>query len=168
MIKQSAALFLFLLYSSTVFANTPLENPKHTKHLGNKIELLFFQHAGSGEVFSKAKSECYRLVLRDLDARIIYISNAPARVTGSYSIPEFVKAWQHHESSVHIKPNAILHAKTQDNRWVNDTATFSNIEYNAKEATLAYTLCPLDKNGLEEGKLKAVSLFIDPFHPWPP
>lgn len=166
MIKTKAPLLLLLLYSAGSLADPLLEKPKH---LGNKIELLFFQYAGAGQIIAKPESGCYQLILNQLNPRVVYISDAPARVSGSYSIPEFVKAWQHHESSAHVKPNAIFHAKNKNNQWVSETAVFSSLAFDSQKTTLTYTLCPLDKKEkLAEGQLESVNLFIDPFHPWPP
>ena len=168
MIKKTLFTLLTLACSSTiVFANPKVEQPKH---LGNKIELMFFQHAVTGKIVPEPRNpHCYKLVLNQLNERVIYISDAPARVTGSYTVPQFIETWRHNEKVNHTKPNAILHAKMQNKQWINDTAVFSNLQYDAKKASLTYTLCPLDKSkGFATGKLEAISLFIDPFHPWPP
>jgi hypothetical protein len=166
MIKEITCLLITFAFSAGICANTSAS----PKHLGNKIELMFFQHAGSGQILVESGNPpCYKLLLNKLDEQVIYISDQPARVTGSFTIPQFVETWHHNEQINHIKPNAILHAKNQHGRWINDTAVFSNLQYDAKHQTLTYTLCPLDKDkGLSAGKFKAISIFIDPFHPWPP
>lgn len=164
---KTISVFLTICYAGLSLANTGSEQTKPVK---NKLQLMFYQHAGAGQMLPSPKHpNCYQLTLSKLDERVIYLSDAPARVTGTYTIPQFVNLWQHNQKTDRIRPNAFLHAKTEKNQWINSTAEFLNLQYDEKNASLSYTLCPLDKQAqLTPGQLEAISIFIDPFHPWPP
>src|SRR5258708_6854336 len=79
-------------------------------HLGNKIELMFFQRASQGQITKdKTNAHCYNVVLSGLKDHVIYFSTEPARVTGTLTLPQFMETWEHNEHVNRIKPNAILH-----------------------------------------------------------
>ncbi|MBA2657353.1 MAG: hypothetical protein H0U70_10315 [Tatlockia sp.] len=129
-----------------------------------KPKILFFQHAGLGIITpEKLSGNCYSIHLSDLKAQIIFFANEPARTSGVMNWADFALTWAHND----IYPNAMIHA-FKDNKSVNDTVTLSNLHYDKINKTASYKACALDpKTKFAIGQLADVSVFIDPFHPWP-
>jgi hypothetical protein len=145
---------MVFLYQSSVVAKQPL----------HKAKILFFQHADLGAISpEKASRDCYHIQLSHLKEQVIYFANEPARTTGVMNWADFALTWVHND----IHPNAVIHA-LKDKKLVNDTVTLFNLEYDKTNHTASYKACSLNPNSkLATGQLVDVSIFLDPFHPWP-
>lgn len=182
---------LFLLTSSLALSNSALSAATTTpeavtsyakvkqvvsnkKHIGNQIELLFFQHAKSGRITpSKDNSGCYRIELSGLNKHVVYFADEPHHLTGVLTVPQFLETWYHNQKQYGLRPNSILHADVvgskKTNQTVNDVAAFSQPQYDSKRGTLSYLACPLTPGKtFTATQLKDVNIFFDPFHRWPP
>ncbi len=142
------------LYQSNVAAGQTL----------HKAPILLFQHADLATIsHEKTSPSCYNIQLSHLKEQVIYFANEPARTTGFMNWSAFAMIWAHDD----IHPNAVIHA-LKDKTPVNDTVTLSNLQFDKINKTASYTACALDsKSMFATGQLADVSLFIDPFHPWP-
>lgn len=137
-----------------------------------RAQILFFQHAKEGLIApdqNKESPSCYRINLSGLKRHIIYFADQPARSTGMMNWSQFATTWRYNEVVEHIHPNAVIHAVEVDNkRTVNDTVILSDLLYDRKNNTVSYRACALDPlKSFAMGKVSDVSVFIDPFHPWP-
>ncbi len=150
---MSLAAMAFLYQSNVVAEEAP-----------QKAKILFFQHANSGTVTpEKTSTGCYYIQLSQLKDQMIYFANEPAHTTGLMNWADFALTWAHDD----IHPNAVIHA-IKDNKQVNDTVTLSNLQYDKVNKTASYKACALNpKSKFAIGQLADVSVFIDPFHPWP-
>lgn len=136
-----------------------------------KTSMLYLQQADTGRIETlKDKKNCYQLTLGKLTEKVLYVSEEPQRITGTLSTQEFLDSWQHHEKTKKSYPNAILHAKdSQQGTWISDAVVLSALVYDNVTQTLHYSACPLSvKDPIKNRKLVDVTLFIDPFDPWPP
>ncbi|MBA2709995.1 MAG: hypothetical protein H0U57_05330 [Tatlockia sp.] len=142
------------LYQTHVMA---MEAPKRAK-------ILFFQHANLGTITpEKTSASCFNIQLSQLKEQVIYFANEPARTSGVMNWTDFALTWAHNN----IHPNAVINA-IKDKKIVNDTVTLYNLQYDKLNKTASYKACTLDpKLEFAPGQLADVSLFIDPFHPWP-
>lgn len=134
-------------------------------------ELMFFQHAAMGTIRTLPhQSKCYQMTLIGLDHHVIYFSEAPNRVSGDLAIDHFLETWAHDSKKGSLQPNAILHAHNAKNQQeVNDIAILTHPVFNAKDNSIQYTACPMKPNTMvKQMALQDLSLFIDPFHRWPP
>lgn len=139
----------------------------------NHVTLLFLQQAKSAEVESTPNAKgCYLLNLRNLNSDVIYFTDQPKRETGKITLKDFLTIWQHNEKDFGIRPNVALQATIHHKNTeqpVSFISTFSNPEYNAKTHALTYLACPINTTQkIPASKLENVTLFFDPFHPWPP
>lgn len=132
-------------------------------------EIMLFQQAGSGEIIrGKAGDLCYKIHLSHLQNNVIYFAVQPSHATGTMDLKAFATVWKHNEQVDKIQPNAMIHATATDKTHVNDTVVLSNLIYDQKRNTIDYKACPMNtKNSLTVGSITDVSVFIDPFHPWP-
>ena len=149
----SIAAMIFLYQSNVVAKQTP-----------QKARILFFQYADFGTITQqKTSASCYHIQLTHLKDQVIYFANEPARTTGVMNWADFAQTWAHND----IHPNAVIHA-SKDKKSVNDTVTLSDLQYDKISKTASYMACALDsKSKFATGQLTDVSVFIDPFHPWP-
>ncbi|MBA2651667.1 MAG: hypothetical protein H0U73_05315 [Tatlockia sp.] len=161
MIKNKRLCTLSLISLATVFLYQPNAMAGET---AQKATILFFQHANQGTISQeKTNTSCYHIQLSQLKDQMIYFANEPARTTGVMNWADFALTWAHND----IHPNAVIHAM-QDKKPINDTVTLSNLQYDKINNTAAYKACALDpKSKFVIGQLADVSVFIDPFHPWP-
>jgi hypothetical protein len=135
----------------------------------NHIELLFFQRAGAGTLVKQDNKGCYDLTLENNDAHILYFSNAPSKKVGHLTVSQFFMTLHHDQYKDHIMPNGILNAQLQNGKEINWIGELSNASYQHKK--FHYTFCLLQQNDrdvIKEGSLRAINLFVDPIHRWPP
>jgi hypothetical protein len=137
--------------------------------LNNQIELLFFQKADTASIKRKNK-DCYDLVLlKGIQPRVVYFSNTPSKVAGNMTIAQYVETLEHSQQIENVKPNAVVNmvllgAKPREMTMI---GTLSDARYVNKK--FHYTLCPFEEDqAIKEGKLRQISLFVDPIHRWPP
>jgi len=136
-------------------------------------ELLFFQHANTGSIQIELTSGCYQLRLDQVDKEVVYLSTSPEKITGTLSIEAFMTSWKHDKKTENIQPNAILHAtlinEGKTDSQISDVFVLERSNYQAKDDTLTYTICPLKKGAkFKTGQLVNINVFVDPFHRWPP
>lgn len=158
-----------ILFAGLIFMHHVAISDAHSAVVKPKPQILFFQHAKVGNIAQdKGNSACYTLQLSQLKPHVIYFADQPARTTGVMNWSEFSVTWNHNELVEHIRPNAVIHALANGKIPVNDTVTLSRLQYDNKNNTASYKACALDaKKMFVTGQLTDVSVFIDPFHPWP-
>jgi len=145
----------------------------HLQHYAkkkNNVSLLFIHHAESAQFIPGATgSRCGKLVVAHPQNKVLYFTDAPVRDEGSLSINEFLQTWKHN----HVQPNTAVLGYVTDSAGNSieqrGVTELSHPVY--KKKTLTFTACPLRNqtmNAYPTQKLVDVTLFIDPFKPWPP
>jgi hypothetical protein len=158
-----------ILFAGLIFMHHAAISDAHSEGAKPKAQILFFQHAKVGSITKdKINPSCYHIQLSQLKPHVIYFADQPARTTGTMTWPEFAVTWNHNELVEHIHPNAVIHALANGKTPINDTVILSSLQYDNKNNTVSYKACALDaKKMFITGQLTDVSVFIDPFHPWP-
>ena len=173
-----AALAVVVLCVNTISYASPEDNYVNVKKMmtyfktnpGN-INLLFIQQAKSGSITkSGKKAGCYTLNLQGLNPRVLYFSDRPKRVTGYVSNKHLIMSLRYAEKIHKIYPNVAIQAFDGKNSELNVVAELTNPQYNAQKSSVSYTACMISgKDKFSKIKhLEDLSLFFDPFHPWPP
>lgn len=161
---ESNKTHLFVCLAASALITPVFAAPVH-----NHIELLFFQRAQAGELTSTNTKDCYDLALKNVHSRVLYFSNAPSKVVGHLTDSQFLTTLHHDQVKDHVMPNGVLNAYSQEGKEINWIGEFRDASYQQKH--FHYTFCLLNKQDarlIQQGKLRAINLFIDPIHRWPP
>lgn len=161
----------FFALSVKTYAN---EHTSAENNTSKKPNLLFVQQASNGSIVPDHKhTGCYKLKLRGLK-NIIYFSDQPHRISGEFTIQQFLQVWHHNRGRYSDHPNVAIEAfYWRDGKLMelDHVAMLSNPRYREASDSITYLACPLH---LSQKKLQSlqelsnVSLFFDEFHPWPP
>ena len=137
----------------------------------NSVSMLFVQQAGSITFMptkNVMKSNCYTITLNKTNHRILYFSDQPKRMSGHINNYDYLKMWKKNGS----KPNVAIQAFYQSPTGAKEftaVATLSQPSYNHKADTFTYRACLETKKRLPMSPvLNEATLFVDPFHGWPP
>lgn len=131
-----------------------------------KEPTLFVQQAKSA-IFTPEKNNCYSLTLIQPKKRILYFASAPETDIGYTNFKTIMKAWKKGNEL----PNAAFSATDNSGSERNYAFKISNPGYNKTTGRITYTVCALNKkrfNPLVSQVFNGASVFIDPFHNWPP
>lgn len=168
--KKRAHAASVILFAGLIFMyHSQAMSDAHSEGVKSKAQILFFQHANVGSITKdKVNPSCYHIHLSQLKPHVIYFADQPSRTTGAMTWPEFAVTWKHNELVEHIHPNAVIHAIANGKKAVNDTVILSGLQYDNTNHSISYKACALDaKKMFVTGQLTDISVFIDPFHPWP-
>lgn len=128
-------------------------------------EEQFVQEAKAATITTQKKAGCYTLTLSGLNNKVLYFASEPQRRAGKMGYAQFMQTWTHDK----INPNGAIQAKAQNGEDATLLVSFKDPMYSAKNNTMQYTICALQgTDPAKVARLSSVTVFLDPFHPWPP
>lgn len=138
----------------------------------NSVSMLFVQQARSisfKPTKNVEKTNCYNITLHNTKHRIMYFSDQPKRMSGHINNYDYLKMWKKNRT----RPNVAIEAFYQEGDIAHEVtaiATLSKPNYNHKADTFSYLACleTSKKNVIRHPEMVEVTLFVDPFHGWPP
>lgn len=148
--------------SSMAMAQTT--NPESS--IPKKQSLLFVLVAENGEIQQDVAHHHYHLILTGVNPNLIYITDRPARQSGSFDMEYFIKQWTQGPFKQN-PPNAVMQAlrinKSVDHS-INYAIVLTHPQYDEKKQTIEFDIKPLKGNKVALPKTansKFVALFID-------
>lgn len=131
-----------------------------------KDPTLFVQQAKSA-LFTPTSNGCYTLTLVQPKKRILYFASAPKTDIGRTDTKTYLKAWDQENQIL----NAAFTGDLENGKERDYAFRISNPSVEKATGRMNYTACPLKQRKLSpnaKAVFSNVSVFIDPFHNWPP
>jgi hypothetical protein len=132
-----------------------------------KDPTLFVQQAKNALFTPQASSGCYTLTLIQPKNKVLYFASAPYTNVGFAHTKKLLLAWKEGD---HV-PNAALVGVNDAGKEFDYAFKISEPDYHKDTGRIDYKVCALSNRSfspMTKETLNDVSIFIDPFHNWPP